>query len=349
MSLREFLGADFAALPPDVLERCLRIDGRRVVLTGGTGFFGKQLLSLFDFLYARGARFSVVSISREPERFLREHAEFSTLPWLRFVATDLAIGVPPPTAADLLIHAGTDTRANAHLDPIASFNGQVEVTRHTLEHAKRSGVERLLLCGSGAQYPDKPVRTDLGFQEAEAPTCDPSNASGGYGEAKRVDESLAAQMGRDTGCAVINTRCFAFVGPGLPLTGHFAIGNFINDGLAGGPVRVSSAGAALRSYLYGADLAVWLLLLLLEAPSGSAVNVGSDRPISIGELARLVASVLDPKMAVRFGAAPDNAARLHYWPHTGRARALGLEVWTPIETAIARTAAYARAAMSGAG
>jgi dTDP-glucose 4,6-dehydratase len=128
----------------------------------------------------------------------------------------------------------------------------------------------------------------------------------------------------------------------LRLDGHFAIGNFIADAVAGRPLRLATTGGAVRSYLYGADLAVWLVVLLLESEHGRAVNIGSDRALKIIDLAARVRDVVAPGLEVKAGHAEPDGERRFYVPSIDYARSLGLDTWTTLDQAIARTAAWQR-------
>jgi nucleoside-diphosphate-sugar epimerase len=144
-------------------------------------------------------------------------------------------------------------------------------------------------------------------------------------------------------------RCFAFAGPGLPVNAHFAIGNFVRDAMAGGPVRIEGDGTPSRSYLYASDLAIWLWTILFRGKERQPYNVGSERAVTIAELAAAVVEVFNevfnPRLRVEIAGVPvPGKPPLQYVPSTRLARTeLGLKESVDLKEAIIRMARWHRA------
>jgi dTDP-glucose 4,6-dehydratase len=213
-----------------------------------------------------------------------------------------------------------------------------------LELARHANTRRLLFTSSGAVYgkqpPDIPhvSETYLGAPET-------TDMSSGYGQAKRVSEFLCALHGQQYGFDSLITRLFAFAGPHLPLDLNFALGNFVRDALEGGPIRIGGDGTPRRSYLYAADLAIWLWTILLRGQPARPYNVGSDQEVSIAELAHSVVENGAPGVPIRIAQSPQpGVPPARYVPSIDRAREeLGLEVKIPLDEAIRRMFHWHRA------
>ncbi|MFT8232984.1 NAD-dependent epimerase/dehydratase family protein [Pseudomonas guariconensis] len=315
--------------------------GRNLLITGGTGFFGQWLLAVLAELNRQGARISVTIVSRNPACFLAAWPVYRQYDWLDWVSADVR-ELPSLTrrSPDLILHAAADTSAEAHARPLDLFGTLVEGAQRIFDLAVRSRTSRVLITGSGAQYGSLP--STGGVSESYVGACVSNVPASAYGEGKRVQETLAALYAQCHGLDVVMTRCFAFAGPGLPLDGHFAIGNFVRDALQADEVVLTSSGEAVRSYLHGADLAIWLLVLLLKGEPGVAYNVGSDEAISIADLARRVVARIAPDKPVSILGRSEGMARSYYVPDISRARALGLDVWTSLDSSIDSMAAWAR-------
>jgi nucleoside-diphosphate-sugar epimerase len=301
--------------------------GRRIFITGGTGFFGCWLLESFTWACDKldlGAE--AVVLTRKPEAFVVKARHLALHPAVRLHEGDVRSFDFPAGNFSHVIHAATESSTTLNdNDPLLMLDTIVEGTRRTLEFARHCGARKFLLTSSGAVYGRQPPdMTHIPEEYQGAPdTMDPRSA---YGEGKRMAELLCAIYSRRYGLETKIARCFAFVGPYLPLDGHFAIGNFIRDALRGGPIEVKGDGTPRRSYLYGAELAVWLWTILLRGAGCRPYNVGSEDELPIVALAKVVAGVCgaDPEVRVH-GQPTPGAAHERYVPSTRRgAEELGL-------------------------
>jgi nucleoside-diphosphate-sugar epimerase len=319
------------------------LGGQRLFITGGTGFFGLWLLSALRALHEQAVSVEVCVLSRDPAGFLSRHPQFRDQSWLSFICGNVRDFQIPDRQFDLLLHAATETSMSAHANHTRMFDDIVLGTRHVLDLAQRCCVRRMLLISSGAVYGPQPA--DLTHQPDESKMgCNPLLPGSAYGEGKRVMELMGAMLQHSTGIESITARCFAFCGPGLPLNGHFAMGNFVRDALFGEQITVQGDGSPMRSYLYGADLAAWLLYLLMNGKAGESYNVGSDEALSIKDLALRVRDILAPDKSVKVlqegGTEP--LVRQRYVPAISRARALGCKPWSPLDESLRFSADFWR-------
>jgi dTDP-glucose 4,6-dehydratase len=314
--------------------------GVRFFITGGTGFFGCCLLeALTAACDVFAPDLSVAVLTRSPDAFRARAPHLATHPAVHLIAGDVRSFPISGERLDYLIHAAFDSSREP--DALETKSTIVDGTTRCLKLARRARARRFLFVSSGAVYGKQPPHISHVPEEyVDDPAS--SDSLSPYGEAKRAAEALCLRAASETGLEVMIARGFAFVGPNLPLDAHFAIGNFIRDALAGGPIRVRGDGTAIRSYLYAADLAVWLLTILLRGRSGAAYNVGSEREVSVSELARLVADTIDPRLSVEI-AFPASARPERYVPSNRKARAeLGLAETVELPEAIRRTANWYR-------
>lgn len=309
----------------------------RLLITGGTGFFGLWLLETFVHANAAlelGAE--AVVLTRDPAAFARKAPRLAGAPGIHLHAGDVRDFAPPDDVFTHIIHAATTSGAPVHPEEMSSTI--LDGTRRVLEFARLCGARRLLYVSSGAVYGPQPPALERIPEDyaGEPPPDDPAHA---YGRGKRMAERMVLEAWRDGGPEPSIARCFAFVGPHLPLDAHFAAGNFLRDALAGRPIRVGGDGTPLRSYLHAADLAIWLWTLLFAGPAGRAYNVGSDQALSIADLARAAAALRTPALPVEIARPPvPGQPPASYVPDTTRVeKDLGVRIRIPLAESLART------------
>lgn len=330
-----------------ILEHTARlweeVRGQRIFLTGGTGFFGCWLVESFCYInQALGLGARMVVLTRNPAAFAAKCPHLATNPAVALTTGDVRSFTFPEGEFAYVLHAATEARATQATEaPLQMLSTIIAGTERTLTFAVTHGARKFLLTSSGAVYGKQPADvTHLPEDYAGGP--DPLDPASVYAEGKRTAELLCAlyQKIGNLDCKI--ARGWAFCGPYLPLDQHFAIGNFIGDVIAGRPIRIHGDGTARRSYLYAADLAVWLWTILFRAPALVPFNVGSAHDVSVLELAQRVAMTLNPQTEIRVAQdAVPGAAPLRYVPCVDRAcEALGLRQTIGLDECIRRTAKW---------
>lgn len=323
--------ADLDHVLPHTADVWPSLSGQRLFITGGTGFVGKWLLESLLWANDRlGLNLAVTALTRDPDRFRSSAPHLANHPSMTLLGGNASSFEFPAGSFPFVIHAATEAPP--------CFDADVAATRHVLDFATRAGTRRLLFTSSGAVYGKQPPElTHIPEDYVGAPsTTDPGTA---YGQAKRVSEFLCTTYARQYGFDALIARLFAFVGPHLPLDSNFAVGNFIRDALDGSLIRVKGDGTPFRSYLYAADLAIWLWTILFRGQSARPYNVGSGQDLTIAEIARTVVEATNPDLRIEVAekAIPGRPA-LRYVPLVVRAsEELGLRALIPLGPGIART------------
>lgn len=337
------LSADLDHILDHTRDLWEQVRGKRIFVTGGTGFFGCWLLESFcwanDHLDLRA---SATVLTRNSQAFQRKAPHLALHPAVHLHSGDVRSFGFPEGEYSHVIHAATEVSAKmSDENPLLMLDTIVEGTRHTLEFARHCGTAKFLLTSSGAVYGKQPP-TVTHIPEDFIGAPDPLDPRSAYSEGKRLAEQLCALYAQQYGVQSKIARCFAFVGPHLPLDIHFAIGNFIRDGLKGGPIRVKGDGTSFRSYLYAADLTIWLWTILFNGKPCRPYNVGSDESISILELAHKVVSCLRNRVEVLVMSNPVMGRQpARYVPCIDRGKLeLCLRVYEGIENAIRKTISW---------
>jgi dTDP-glucose 4,6-dehydratase len=319
--------------------------GRRIFITGGTGFFGGWLLESYAWANRRlNLRASALVLTRNREAFERQFPHLASDGSIGFHKGDVRDFVFPDGEFSHIIHAAT-TSARATFqgeDALVKFDTVAGGTRHTLDFAVACGARKFLMTSSGAVYGRQPSdMTHITEDYRGAPEL--MDIKSALGEGKRAAEFFCFYYARKYAIEIKIARCFSFVGPYLPLDIHYAIGNFIRDGLKGGPIKVVGDGTPYRSYLYAADLAIWLWTILFKGVDCYPYNVGSEEAVTIAALARRVAACFRETIGVEIAGTSEPGSTVErYVPATVRARELGLALKTDLNEAIERTIVYER-------
>jgi GDP-L-fucose synthase len=326
--------------------------GKRVVVTGGSGFIGshhvERLLPFAGSIVVptrqAGVPRHLASVTSAARGGTGE-APASAVEFIHGNLEDAAVCDAAFRRADvaLLLAASVGGIAFNAEHPASLLRDNVRVFLASMEAARRHSVGRVLVVSSACVYPREctiPTPESEGFLGRPEPTNE------GYGWAKRMEEFLAASYAREFGMSVAVARPYNAYGPRDnfdPDSSH-VIPALIRKAFdpAIPTIEVWGSGEQSRSFLYVTDFVDGLIRICEQANDAEPTNLGTDEETPIGEIARRIADLSGTGKPIVFDRSKPEGQPRRNCDTTRLARLFDFRARVPLETGLAATVAHYR-------
>ena len=268
----------------------------KVLITGGAGFIGSHLaetmldaghgVTVVDDL-STGTLANIRALQgREGFRFVRES--------VRAPAT-MAVLVD---RCDAVVHLAAAVGVQLIADrPVHTIETNIHGSEVVLNLANK--FRRKVLIASTSEVYGKSTRVP--FAEDDDSLLGSTRFTRWcYACSKMVDEFLALAYHEQFGLETVIARLFNTIGPRQTGAYGMVVPRFVQAALRDEPLTVYGTGEQTRCFSNVTDVVAAMVALLdCAAAVGEVINVGSDQPISINELARKIIDITGSSSEIR--------------------------------------------------
>lgn len=267
-----------------------------ILVTGGAGFIGSHLV---EALLQQGHKvITLDDLSAGREAFLQDVLTNENHTLIQGSILDRRVIKQCIDQVDAVFHLAAILGVkNTVEDPIKVIEGNIDGTRHILELAFRRGIK--VVFASTSEIYGK--NASLPFSETSDRVYGaPSIHRWCYATAKSIDEHLCFAFA-DKGLPVTVLRYFNAYGPRQTNSQYgMVIPRFIHAALRGEPLLVHGDGSQSRCFTYVDDMVSGTISALGRQADGLAFNIGSNRPTTVLELARLIVKMTASESPIQF-------------------------------------------------
>ena len=190
-------------------------------------------------------------------------------------------------SVEVVVHAASDLRTSANLEPFRLLDSNVMSTATLLESARRHRVKRLVFMSSCAVYGED-MRT------GEDSLCCPITING---ITKHLNEKLVAQFCESNGIEYQILRVFNTYGG----RDRFSIFSKLKNALTNGSVfTLNNEGRMQRDFIHVRDVAAIVLNLATLGIKYTHMNIGTGVATKISKLVEMVAAKF-PELLIQPG------------------------------------------------
>lgn len=317
----------------------IELHGRKVLVTGGTGFLGSALVRS---LVHRGATVRCFDDnSRGAERRLGD-----VIDRVEIVNGDIR----DPCAVRRAVLGMESICHLAYINGTEFFYQKPEVVlevavkgmMNVLDGCVAEGVRDLIVASSSEVYQNAAVVPTP--EDVPLIVPDVTNPRSSYGGGKIISELLAINYGRKHFDRVVIFRPHNVYGPdmgGEHVIPQFALRLKRASGQATGTIRlpIQGTGDETRAFIYIDDFTEALMRVIEQAEHEHIYHIGTEEEVTVRDVARLVGACFGREVEVVPGAVQRGSAPRRC-PDISRLRALGFAPRTPLRDGIRTTVAW---------
>jgi UDP-glucose 4-epimerase len=255
-------------------------NGSRVLVTGGAGFIGSQVV---DRLVAAGYTVKVVdNLTTGNLTNISAHVARGSVDFVKADIRDVEIVGKLVHDIDVVIHSAAIASVPFSVkNPSLTYDVNVNGTRRLLESCVRSGVEKFIFVSSCAVYG---APRYLPVDETH-----PTRPISPYASSKLEGEGLCEEFREETGFGVAVLRLFNVYGPRQALSEYSGvITRFLKCIKRSRRLVIYGDGSQTRDFVHVADVANAVLRLVQSDIDSGVFNIGYGKEVSICDLAKTV-------------------------------------------------------------
>ena len=308
--------------------------GERILVTGGGGFIGSHVAR---YLYSQGHYVRVVDVKFDDfikERYYSERVRLDLRVWENCLLVTRGI--------DKVYHFAANMGGIGFITSVGAevMRDNVLMNTYMLEACRRNGVKRFLFSSSACIYPVYKQRSSdvIGLREEDAYPAEPDTF---YGWEKLFTEKMCEAYQRDYGMDIRIVRYHNVYGPEGTYKGGrekapAALCRKVAEASNPGAITIWGDGKQTRSFCY-IDDAVRGTVMLMESDYDKPVNIGSDRLVTIDELADIIIEISGKKITKKYDLSAPQGVRGRNADVSLARKVLGWELKVSLEEGLTKT------------
>lgn len=308
--------------------------GKRVLVTGGTGFIGSHCV---ERLLELGSHVRVTSRNlNEAGKHLsavRQHIDLLKVDLARVDDAERAVA-----EQDVLIHLAAHVAGVAYNSscPVYMLQRNIAIGLPVMTAAAESRLERIVCVSSACVYTR---HCSIPTPEKEGFIGDPEPTNFGYGWAKRLLEVHARGLRQQFDAGVAIVRPYNGYGPRdnfSDKTSHVIPALIKRADQSDDVFTVWGDGQQTRSFLYVTDFVEGILIAAERSENADPINLGSDEEVTIADLAQRIVNLVNPALRLEFDLSKPTGQPRRRGDHT-KATELGFSPRVSLSEGLART------------